>query len=383
MPISITSNFSSAVARQNLTTASEEANRSISRVSSGLRVFSAKEDASSLAIATNLRVDVAAFRAAQINVTQATSMLQIADGAIGEISNIMERMGFLASTAQSDQVSDVERGFINTEYQQLLSELTRIGETATFNDTPLLGGATRIDLNATTAGLTAAQGFAAYTFDQNKVSNADAFEVSYDSATNLMTVTNTTTGISDSRLVATPAPGFVNEYNFDDIGVKLTLSNAFDDTVTILPATETFDVVANASSGPLNVTFQVGVGTNTNDRITLSLPEINAAALGLGATDLSTKNNADIAAAAIVTAQDQLNLARANIGAYQSRVAFAASNVAVIMENSEAARSTLVDTDVPAEMTNLASNQVLMQAGVAMVAQANQRPEVLLRLLEG
>jgi flagellin len=383
MTISITSNFSSAIARQNLTHASDEVSRSVSRVSSGLRVFSAKEDASSLAIATNLRVDVAAFRAAQINVTQATSMLQIADGAMGEISTIMERMGFLAATAQSDQISDVERGFLNTEYQQLLSEMTRIGETATFNDTPLLGGATRIDLNNTTAGLTAGQGFAAYTFDQNKVSDLDAFEVSYDAATNLMTVTNTTTGIADSRLVATPAPGFVNEYNFDDIGVKLTLSSSFDDAVNIAPATETFDVLASAQSGPLNVTFQVGVGTSSNDRITLSLPEINATALGIGASDISTKNTADVSAANIKSAMDQLNLARADIGAYQSRVQYAANNVAVIMENTEASRSTLIDTDVPAEITNLTSNQVLVEAGVSMVAQANQRPQVLLRLLEG
>lgn len=382
MTISITSNFSATLARQNLNAANNEVQTSVSRVSSGLRVFSAKEDASSLAIATNLRVDVAAFRAAQINVTQATSMLQIADGAMGEISTILERMNFLSATAQSDQVSDVERGFINTEYQQLLSELTRIGETATFNDTPLLGGATRIDLNATTAGLTAAQGFAAFTFDQNKVSDLDTFEVAFDAATNLMTVTNTVTGITDSRLVATPAAGFVNEYNFDDIGVTLTLSSSFDDTVNIAPATETFDVLANAVSGPLNVTFQIGVGTAASDRITLSLPEVNATALGIGATDVSTKNNADVASAAIVAAMDQLNLARADIGAYQSRVQFAANNVAVIMENTEASRSTLIDTDVPAEITNLTSNQVLVEAGVAMVAQANQRPQVLLRLLQ-
>jgi len=382
MTISITSNFSATLARQNLNAANNEVQTSVSRVSSGLRVFSAKEDASSLAIATNLRVDVAAFRAAQINVTQATSMLQIADGAMGEISTILERMNFLSATAQSDQVSDVERGFINTEYQQLLSELTRIGETATFNDTPLLGGATRIDLNATTAGLTAAQGFAAFTFDQNKVSDLDTFEVAFDAATNLMTVTNTVTGITDSRLVATPAAGFVNEYNFDDIGVTLTLSSSFDDTVNIAPATETFDVLANAVSGPLNVTFQIGVGTAASDRITLSLPEVNATALGIGTTDVSTKNNADVASAAIVAAMDQLNLARADIGAYQSRVQFAANNVAVIMENTEASRSTLIDTDVPAEITNLTSNQVLVEAGVAMVAQANQRPQVLLRLLQ-
>jgi flagellin len=383
MPISITSNFSSTVARQNLTAATDETSRSISRVSSGLRVFSAREDASSLAIATNLRVDVAALRAAQVNVTQAISMLQIADGAMNEISSILERMGFLAATAQSDQISNVERGFVNAEYQQLLAELTRIGETAIFNDTPLLGGATRIELNTFSAGLAASEGFAAFRFDQNKISDGDAFEVQYDAATRIMIITNTTTGISDSRLVAQPAPGFTTDYNFDTIGVRITLSNSFNETLPIAPGTETFDVAAAAAAGPLNVTFQVGVGTNFNDRITLSLPAINGTELGVGTTDTLSKQNADLAAAAIKQAMNTLNLARADVGAYQSRVAFAATNVSVMMENSEAARSVLIDTDVPAEMTKLASSQVLMEAGVAMVAQANQRPQVLLRLLEG
>ncbi len=129
-------------------------------------------------------------------------------------------------------------------------------------------------------------------------------------------------------------------------------------------------------------TFKIGTGNETHDRITLSLNSVNQQALGINGLDVTTAATADAASVAISAAIDVLNNARANVGAFQNRLDIAASNLATARENTEAARSALLDLDVAAEMTKFTSQQILVQAGVSMLAQANQLPQNLLRLLQ-
>jgi flagellin len=132
-----------------------------------------------------------------------------------------------------------------------------------------------------------------------------------------------------------------------------------------------------------NFTYKVGTGTSpTADEISVTLTSISAAALGLDTTDVLDTTNSDAASLAISSAVDALNVARADIGASQNRLEFAAANIATTLENTEAARSNLLDLDIAAEMSRLTSKQILVQAGVAMLAQANQTPETLLRLFQ-
>jgi flagellin len=138
---------------------------------------------------------------------------------------------------------------------------------------------------------------------------------------------------------------------------------------------------ANTSSDT-SFTFKVGSGTTAGvDSITIGIGSVSASALGVAGGDITTAANADTAITAISGAIDNLNTARANIGSAQNRMQFASDNLASSIENQEAARSSLLDLDVASEMTNFTSKQILMQAGVSMLAQANQMPQSLLKIL--
>ena len=129
-------------------------------------------------------------------------------------------------------------------------------------------------------------------------------------------------------------------------------------------------------------TFKIGTGQASQDEITLSLNSVTTQALGINGTDTTSSTTADAAATAISGGITTLNGARANIGAFQNRLEIAVSNLATATENTEAARSALLDLDVAKEMTTFTSKQILVQAGVSMLAQANQLPQNLLRLLQ-
>ena len=131
------------------------------------------------------------------------------------------------------------------------------------------------------------------------------------------------------------------------------------------------------------VDFKIGTGgVATEDVITVTLSGVTVADLALNGTDITTVGNADTASTAITTAIDTLNTARASVGAIQNRLEVASASIAVSVENAEAARSRLMDLDIASEMTNFTSKQILVQAGVAMLAQANQLPQNLLRLFQ-
>ena len=151
----------------------------------------------------------------------------------------------------------------------------------------------------------------------------------------------------------------------------------------------------NGQKLPANISFQIGAGNTSNDRLAISFQSVDSAALGTGAAGtedglddlgvnaISTAASAQNAVEVVTRAIDDLQRARANVGTYQNRLDFAGQNLATMLENVEEARSTLLDLDVAAEMTIFTSKQILVQSGVAMLAQANQMPQNLLRLLQG
>ena len=137
-----------------------------------------------------------------------------------------------------------------------------------------------------------------------------------------------------------------------------------------------------STSTSSNYSFKIGSCTATYDNIAITVNAANVSALGLTGTDVTSAANADAASEAISNAIDTLNTSRAKIGAAQNRLDFAAANISSTMENTEAARSNLMDLDIAAEMTTFTSKQILVQSGIAMLAQANQMPQNLLRLFQ-
>ena len=393
MVLSITSNTAADISQRNMQLTERRLNRSFTRLSSGNRVFSAREDAASLAIGTALRLDSAGLRSAQTNAATGVSMLQVADSSLGEIADILSRMGSLASSAQNEALSDTERGFLDIEYQRLMDEITRISAQTQFNGQPLLGGASDVSILTQGANVSAANGFTAYEFDPDKVNDLDNFTVEYDPAIDIMRITNTTQGLFQDVLVPTaPSPGFTNTYSFSNLGVEITLSSAFDDTVGIgnppinvgpgPAAADSFQVQATATAAPSTLEFQVGRGTTTSDRIQVNLPLVSTSGLNIAVTNLTTRSDAAFAQQQIRSAVETISSSRADLGGNLSRMERTISAINSAVENTEAARSRLLDTDISQEVTKMTSEQVLLEAGTAILAQANARPQTLLRLLD-
>lgn len=447
MALNIISNYAANVAHRNLSASDEMATRSLSKLSSGTRVVSARDDAASMAIGARLNATTQALKTATVNVGQANSMLQIADGGMATIDDILVRMKTLAVQASSGNLSDTERGFLNDEFTELRDEIDRISSSTNFNGIQLLGDGGDVaiefgDLAAAGSGeaLVPVNGFDNFAITDNNYWATDTdtdltdnnFEVNINYGAGdqvIMTVTSTIDGaadrtqsidVTDFRTGGTTAigAGESNTLNFDELGLTFTVNTNFSASVAAIRADNTgasdFGTDTDFNGSGLNsatgntvtmaadngqqlatsIEFQVGGGNTANDRLSIALTAVDSGALGsgsagtedsledLGANAITTAAGAQSAVEVVTRAIDDLQRARAAVGTSQNRLDFAGQNLASTQENTESARSTLLDLDVAAEMTAFTSKQILVQAGVAMLAQANQMPQNLLRLLQ-
>ena len=380
MALNVISNFAANVAHRNLVQSDKALTDSLAKLSSGTRVVSAKDDAASMAIGSRLRAEIAALRQAAVNSSQGVSMLQVADGAMGRSHEILLRMKTLSVQAGSGQLSATERSMLDTEYQALLSEVDRIALDTEFNGNQLVNGGIVFTTGGDDFKVTAGVQSIVFRGDFTD----DKVTIKYDTGQKFTVVqgSNNFTGSIDSG---------VNDGSTMSTGtvVQLTLSGNNNKIDIVLNTA--FDVDKTRGDGTLDLsgsntssfTFKVGTGISpTADEITVKITAVSKAALGLGSTNVKDKTQADAASAAITGAVDAINTARADVGAAQNRLDFAAVNIATTLENMEAARSNILDLDIASEMSRFTSKQILVQAGVAMLAQANQGPQALLRLFQ-
>ncbi|MDF2782276.1 MAG: flagellin domain protein [Geminicoccaceae bacterium] len=380
MPLNVVSNYAANVAHRNLAMTDAQASQSLARLSIGKRVVSARDDAASMAIGSRMNAEVQGLKQAVVNAGQANSMLQIADGAMGMVSDILTRMKVLSIQASSENLGTTEREFLNVEFQALMAEVDRIADDTDFNGTQLLDGEIAVTQSANLGTANGVAGLSAQGVDTN-----GTFTIAYD-GTDTFTVddgTNSYTGTIAAALLDTN--GALTRSTTIQLtsttgagSLSVALNTAFDSATAV--AAEAFTV---AGTTELSLGFKLGTGTETYDSLSFTLNAVSITGLGFTGTEtIDTAANAESALEAVNTAIDNLNAFRADVGAAQNRLQFASENLSISIENAEAARSTLQDLDIAAEMTNFTSKQVLMQSGVAMLAQANQLPQNLLRLLQ-
>jgi len=396
MALNVISNYAANVAHRNLTASDSAATSSLAKLSAGSRVITAKDDAASMAIGNRMNVEVNALKQANVNAGQAVSMLQIADGAMAKVQDILVRMKTLAVQSGSGQLSGTERGMLDTEYQALINEIDRIASDTEFNGNSLIDGSVTISSNAnfgagagvvnlSVTGLEAGTGAL--------VANAAHLTYSSNSAGGTFTLgaTDAASGASTTYTATIASSDWSSTTGYLNTGTSLKLTNSAADGFATITLNTSFragstsiaqDSLDFTLASTTDYSFKIGSGTATYDNISITVNAANVAALGLTGTDVSTSSTADAASAAISNAIDTLNTARANVGASQNRLEFAAANLSTSIENQEAARSSLLDLDIAAEMTRFTSKQILVQAGVSMLAQANQMPQNLMRLFQ-
>ena len=389
MSLNIISNYAANVAHRYLEQNEAMAGSLAGKLASGQRVLSAKDDAAAMAIGSRMQSEVSALKQASVNAGQASSMAQIADGAFARLTDILGRMKTIAVQAGSDQLSSTERGFLNTEYTGLRSEIDRIAGDTEFNGQKLLSGSNTVAISAVGANVATTAGIVGIKFgNSNTVSTSGAtFTVAYDTSTDKFTVTTGTTAQLSSSVSAAPGTGATTDVYFSAFDLTLSLSSAFAPG-TAIAASNTFTATASASN---NVTYNFKVGSGAvaaEDEVSITFNKGSSTALAAATAgtfdtgDVTTKANADTAITDITAVINKVNTYRASLGASLNRLGYASANLATATENAEAARSQLLDLDVASAMTQFSSSQVLVQSGVAMLAQANRLPENLLRLFQ-
>ncbi len=411
MPV-ISTNTAANSALRYLNVNSDQQSTSLSKLASGSRITKASDDAAGLAIGTRIQSDVTVLSQAATNASQATAILQTADGGMARIGDILQRMKSLATQSDSGSVTDDERTYIDAEYQQLLEEIDGIAQGTRYNGVSLLDGTSQFSSSAnlqqvSTSGLSDAQAGDLATYLD--VNIGDDFDIqTTDSTGTATTVTFTLVDYDgDTKLslqdvadsinagdTTTPASANVQAEVVTDANGQMRLVLATKnsgDTITDINNGATGTVAANLglidTAGAVTGSGSGGgvdfmVGTSTSDTINVSIDNISANALGLGSTSVDTKNNADSAITALDAAISAVSSARAELGATMSRFEFRSQTIDTSSENLQSAQSAIMDADVAAEKSKLSSADVKTQAAIAALTQANQMPQNLLSLLK-
>lgn len=363
----INTNVAAINTHRALTVTGDQLGKALGRLSTGFRINRAADDAAGLGIANQLRADTRALRQATRNAEQANSMLQIMESAAGKVQSILERMKELATQAASDNVDANGRARIDEEFQALRQEIDRIVTTTKFQGQTLVDGslgnyvdkdpavndvftvAATLNLSGTAQGT--------YTF----AVNAGGDEVTISD------------GNGNEQTVA--VAGNEQVISFRGFGVTVVMQDGQD--VTDLDGLE-FTVDGN------NASFMVSSSGNYNgeDLVSMTAVDLKTQTLGLDqVTDLLTTANARDGLTFIDSAIDTVNSALGSIGALQNRLEFTLDNVRTAVENFAAAESTIRDVDFASEMSEFTKLQILQQAGIAMLSQANMAPQAVLSLL--
>lgn len=365
MALRIAHNIAAMNTHRWLSAADEAMAKNLNRLSSGYRINSGADDAAGLAVSQQFRADIASFRVASRNASEANALLQVADGALDQIGNILTRLKELATQASSANVSSTNRAKLNAEFNKLVLEANRIANSTQYAGNKLIDGTYGV-----AASTWSSQGTTGRSVVGLKVDETYSITVSDNGSTWSVTVT---TGVGSEKKMNITDPsgdGTVDVY-FQLHGITIT----FDASM----AAGTGHITA-ASSG--SSVFRVGSTENSEDEIALSLDDTTTGSSGLNIAnlDISTVSGAETAMTSINTAISTLTSRRGAVGAYMNRLSYAAANLATVIENSQAAESVIRDVDMAAEMTEFTKNQILTQAGTAMLAQANLSAQTILTL---
>ena len=352
--------------------------QNIGRLSSGFRINKASDDAAGLAIANRMRADARSLGQAARNAEQANSVLQVMEGATTQISGILERMKELATqanSASSGEDSGAAKTQLNDEFEALRNEMDRIANTTTFNGQTLLAGG----FGASVSGGTW-DGGATGIYDVDLSGAGAATYTVTNGGTDGASVT-LSDGTSSQTLTATDGK---QTLNFSTFGVTLNTSDDFvisDGTAAGSADAATVEVTGSAS-GSFMVSSSGSYGAN--DLVSLDAINLLSSStdIALDSETVDTAANAQSAFTALDAAIEEVNTQIGKIGTAQNRIDFAYANVQASIENIAAAESTIRDADMAAEMTEFSKNQILQQAGTAMLAQANAAPQSVLALLQ-
>jgi len=388
MAISVNTNVASLNAQRNLTKSGNDLQTSMERLSSGMRINSAKDDAAGLQISNRLTSQINGLAVAQRNANDGISIAQTAEGAMSTSTDILQRMRDLSLQSANGSNSSDDRAALQTEITALKSELTRISDSTRFGEQNLLDGT--YTAQSFQVGANANE-----TISMSFISTA-ASDLGVTSGRNVDGAGFVAANVGDADEVVTFAVTTAAGINNVDVTVAAgTGINEFIDLVNEQVGAAGVRAISDGSGG---VTFSADnavtaitasssiAGTDgsfafAGDAQTVSAVDLSSTGTAISAIDISTDTGAQSALASIDSAIKEIDSQRADLGAIQNRFSYTISNLSNIQENISASRSRIQDTDFAVETANMTKNQILQQAGTSILAQANQLPQAALSLL--
>ncbi len=387
MGFRIQNNIASINAHNYLTKADSMMSRTLGRLSSGYRINSASDDAAGLSASMRLRAETASLKVASRNAAEASSSLQVAEGAMNEIGSILERLKELATQAASGNAG-ADLAKIDAERSDLTAEIDRIVNFTQYGGDTLLDGSyggVTLDTNNANTDAWDVQGVTNIDVSNAKVSETYTITVGDfdgDGDNDDVTLTDSNGNAQTIEDPDTSASLGMNEertLNFSELGVKISYNGQMGLIGGDLADLDGTNVVTLATAPTAK--FQIGNENNGDNQIGFALASLATADLFTSAVDLSSMSGAQTALDTIDSAVSTLATERGKVGALMNRFSYASSNLATSIENKTASESVIRDVDMAAEMSNFTKYQILVQAGTSMLAQANQAPQSVLSLL--
>lgn len=390
MGLSINQNIAAVNSYRNLSNTQNDMSKSLEKLSSGFRINRAADDAAGLAISEGLRSQVGGLKVAARNAQDGISVVQTAEGALTEVHAILQRVRDLAVQGANDSNNDKARANIKTESDSLVSELDRIAKSTNFNGTNLLdGSAPALKFQVGADGDANSQ-------ISVSLSGANVSAISQNLSGGDLSTTGTSFAIANIATVAgvmnftTEKDGVQSTVTTGDLGV----AGSFDSVEKLAEALRkdqafasnfTVSVNKDANGAGTGITVSaINGGTLANANNATAGTGLAAGVAGTaltGGIKFDTAENAQASIKLIDAQIEKVSTARAELGANQNRLEHTIKNINVAVENLSASESRIRDTDMADEMVNFTKNQILSQAGTAMLAQANQIPQGVLSLL--
>jgi len=398
MALRVNNNIAAINAHRRLNANNRDLNLRLERLSSGLRVNRAADDAAGLAVREGMRAELSGLKMNVLNAEQGNNLIQVAEGSLNEINAMLIRMRELAVQSASSTVNDLNRESIQAEYTQITQEIDRISLSTTYNDQVLLTGFGN-DVDTASSALTASDTSGVvdvkisgattgtYTFLDGGAGNATGSgSTTNDSEITLgngvVTQTISIGQILDSNNAV--ATGTTVVANFDRLGIQVTLAGPDVSNATgsyVDGALHNQTIIVNQGMGG---SLQVGPDDGINNRIEISIDDMRASGnlLNLNPTSVATLNSARAAITQIDQAINKVSNQRGDLGAWMNRLVFTISFTENAIENIQNSEASISDADIAAEVTAFTRAQILSQAATAMLAQANVVPQTALTLLQ-
>lgn len=369
MPVSINTNIASMTAQRSLHSSNAALETAFERLSSGKRINTAKDDAAGLAIATDLSAKVGGLNQSIRNVSDGISMVQITEGALSEVTSILQRMRDLSVQAANGGLTITERGYLDDEHAKLATTLDSVINQAKF------GGVDLVAASATTSVTI-----------QSGALSTDTTTISIDGVSaNSLNVLSNDVSLKGQEVIQFTVTDTIAQ----ETGVISIIAGGSTGSLTFAAftaaTTETFVAALNASGV---AAISALTWTNVDDEVYGTFDSagnqtgINRLEFNTNVTGSVTQEGGTYGIAAIDTAIAAVASDRAKLGATQAQLESTVRNLASVAENTAAAAGRIMDTDYAAETANLTKAQILQQAATSVLAQANAQPQTVLALIQ-